>query len=76
MTTKLSYGSEGLVNTVEHVFRAFHVITLVNTAINGLGRIGRAAFKILPEHPELDLVAVNELVPTDNLAYLLRYDTV
>ncbi|MBN1613286.1 MAG: type I glyceraldehyde-3-phosphate dehydrogenase [Deltaproteobacteria bacterium] len=44
--------------------------------MNGLGRIGRAAFKIILEHPELDLAAVNDLVPTDNLAYLLRYDTV
>ncbi|MFZ7110326.1 MAG: type I glyceraldehyde-3-phosphate dehydrogenase [Desulfatiglandales bacterium] len=49
---------------------------MVRTAINGLGRIGRAAFKIILEHPELDLAAVNDLVPTDNLAYLLRYDTV
>ncbi len=46
-----------------------------NVAINGLGRIGRAALKIILETPELDLVAVNDLVPTDNLAYLLKFDT-
>ncbi len=45
-------------------------------AVNGLGRIGRAALKIILQTPELDLVAVNDLVPTDNLAYLLKYDTV
>ncbi|MFW6359638.1 MAG: glyceraldehyde 3-phosphate dehydrogenase NAD-binding domain-containing protein, partial [Chroococcales cyanobacterium] len=45
-------------------------------AINGLGRIGRATLKILVDHPELELVAVNDLVPPDNLAYLLKYDTV
>jgi glyceraldehyde-3-phosphate dehydrogenase (EC 1.2.1.12) len=45
-------------------------------AINGLGRIGRAAFKLILETPELELVAVNDLVPPDNIAYLLRYDTV
>ena len=45
-------------------------------AINGLGRIGRAAFKIILDTPELELVAVNDLVPPDNLAYLLKYDTV
>jgi len=44
-------------------------------AINGLGRIGRAALKIVLETPELELVAINDLVPVDNLAYLLRYDT-
>ncbi|MFW5997102.1 MAG: type I glyceraldehyde-3-phosphate dehydrogenase, partial [Lentisphaeria bacterium] len=45
-------------------------------AINGLGRIGRAALKIVMDNPKLDLVAVNDIVPADNLAYLLRYDTV
>lgn len=45
-------------------------------AINGLGRIGRAALKILVDTDGLDVVAVNDLIPADNLAYLLRYDTV
>jgi glyceraldehyde 3-phosphate dehydrogenase len=45
-------------------------------AINGMGRIGRAAFKIILERPELELMAVNDLMPIDNLAYLLNYDTV
>lgn len=44
-------------------------------AINGLGRIGRAALKIVLDTPDLKLVAINDLVPVDNLAYLLRYDT-
>jgi glyceraldehyde 3-phosphate dehydrogenase len=44
-------------------------------AINGLGRIGRAAMKLIHETPDLELVAVNDLVPPDNLSYLLRYDT-
>jgi len=47
-----------------------------HVAINGMGRIGRAALKILLDTPELDLVAMNDLIPADNLAYLLRYDTV
>lgn len=45
-------------------------------AINGLGRIGRATLKILNESPEFEVVAVNDVAPADNLAYLLRYDTV
>ena len=49
---------------------------MAKVAINGLGRIGRAAFKIILDTPELELAAVNDLVPLDNLAYLLRYDTV
>ena len=49
---------------------------MARVAINGLGRIGRAAFKIINEKNELDLVAVNDLIPTDNLAYLIKHDTV
>jgi len=44
-------------------------------AINGLGRIGRAALKLAVEQPELDVVAVNEIGSLDNMVYLLRYDT-
>lgn len=45
-------------------------------AINGLGRIGRAALKIVLDKEQLELVAVNDLLPPDSLAYLLKYDTV
>jgi glyceraldehyde 3-phosphate dehydrogenase len=45
-------------------------------AINGLGRIGRAILKLLIEEPALELVAVNDLTEAENLAYLLRFDTV
>jgi glyceraldehyde 3-phosphate dehydrogenase len=48
---------------------------MAKVAINGMGRIGRAALKIILDQPELDLVAVNDLMPLDNLAYLLKYDT-
>ena len=48
---------------------------MMKVAINGLGRIGRAIFKIVLETPELELVAVNDLIPADNLAYLLGYDS-
>ncbi len=49
---------------------------MAKVAINGMGRIGRAALKIIMDQPSLDLVAVNDLMPIDNLVYLLRYDTV
>ena len=45
-------------------------------AINGLGRIGRAALKVLLDGDGLELVAVNDVADVDNLAYLLKYDTV
>jgi glyceraldehyde 3-phosphate dehydrogenase len=47
-----------------------------NVAINGLGRIGRAALKILLDADGLDVVAINDIADVDNLAYLIRYDTV
>lgn len=49
---------------------------MAKIAINGMGRIGRAAFKILMETPELELVAVNDIADPANIAYLLKYDTV
>jgi glyceraldehyde 3-phosphate dehydrogenase len=49
---------------------------MANVAINGLGRIGRAALKILLDAPELNLAAANDVATAENLAYLLRYDTV
>lgn len=45
-------------------------------AINGFGRIGRAAFKIMLDSKKYDVVAINDLAPADSLAYLLKYDTV
>jgi glyceraldehyde 3-phosphate dehydrogenase len=44
-------------------------------AINGLGRIGRAALKLALEQPEFELVAVNEIGSLENMVYLLKYDT-
>ncbi|MGD2143319.1 MAG: type I glyceraldehyde-3-phosphate dehydrogenase [Anaerolineae bacterium] len=49
---------------------------MAKVAINGFGRIGRAAFKIILDTPELELAGVNDIMPLDNLAYLLKYDTV
>src|SRR3954462_4267027 len=52
----------------------------VKVGINGFGRIGRLVFRALVEQgllgKELDVVAVNDLVPADNLAYLLKYDSI
>lgn len=49
---------------------------MTRVAINGFGRIGRAVFKIMLDTPGLEVVGLNDIVPADNLAYLLKYDTV
>ncbi len=48
----------------------------LRVGINGFGRIGRAAFKIIFETPALEVVGINDLISNENLAYLLKYDTV
>lgn len=45
-------------------------------AINGFGRIGRAALKVIIDTPGLEVVAINDLMNIDNAAYLLKYDSV
>lgn len=49
---------------------------MARVAINGLGRIGRATLKVVLGTPELELVAVNDIASPDNIAYLIKYDTV
>lgn len=44
--------------------------------INGFGRIGRIAFRIASEREDIEVVAVNDLLDVDHLAYLLKYDSV
>ena len=46
----------------------------VRIGINGFGRIGRLVYRICAAQG-IEVVAVNDLVPADNLAYLLKYDT-
>lgn len=48
----------------------------IKVGINGFGRIGRAFLKLALSRPEIEIVAVNDLGDAENLAYLLKYDTV
>ncbi len=48
----------------------------IRVAINGLGRIGRAFYKLARKSDEIDVVAVNELAERANMAYLLSHDSV
>ena len=51
----------------------------IKVAINGFGRIGRLVFRALVEQgllgTTLEVVAVGDIVPADNLAYLVKYDS-
>ncbi|MBG55540.1 MAG: type I glyceraldehyde-3-phosphate dehydrogenase [Deltaproteobacteria bacterium] len=47
----------------------------VRIAINGFGRIGRMVVREATKNPNVEIVAVNDLVPSNNLAYLLKYDS-
>ncbi len=49
---------------------------MVNVAINGFGRIGRMVFRAGLGHPKINFVVINDLTSTENLAYLLKYDSV
>jgi glyceraldehyde 3-phosphate dehydrogenase len=44
--------------------------------INGFGRIGRAALKIILDTPDLEVVGINDLMSIENIAFLLKYDSV
>lgn len=48
---------------------------MINVAINGFGRIGRAAAKIVLDNPDMKLTAVNDLGDVEMLAHLLKYDS-
>ncbi|WP_038167438.1 MULTISPECIES: type I glyceraldehyde-3-phosphate dehydrogenase [unclassified Verrucomicrobium] len=52
---------------------------MIKIGINGFGRIGRLVFRAICDQgllgKEIDVVAVNDLVPADNLAYLVKYDS-
>lgn len=47
----------------------------LKVGINGFGRIGRLVFRAAITNPNLEFVGINDLVPADNIAYLLKYDS-
>lgn len=49
---------------------------MIKVGINGFGRIGRLAFRIAAQRNDMEIVAVNDLLEVDHLAYLLQYDSV
>lgn len=49
---------------------------MIRVAINGFGRIGRVFTRAIQNHPNIELVAINDLADTKTLAHLLKYDSV
>jgi len=50
-------------------------MTKIKVAINGFGRIGRLVFRAGIHNPDFEFVGINDLVPPENIAYLLKYDS-
>ena len=48
---------------------------MIKVAINGFGRIGRLALRLMDQDSDIDVVAINDLTDAEQLAYLLKYDT-
>ena len=55
-----------------------HGAKKIRVGINGFGRIGRTVYRIIAEQErdDIEVVLINDLFPNDQLAYLLKYDTV
>ncbi|WP_026450136.1 type I glyceraldehyde-3-phosphate dehydrogenase [Aequorivita capsosiphonis] len=49
---------------------------MIKIGINGFGRVGRLAFRIASQRKDIEVVAVNDLLDVEHLAYLLKYDSV
>lgn len=48
----------------------------IRIGINGFGRIGRSLFRLLLDHPRIEVAAINDLAPAATLAHLLKYDSI
>ena len=49
---------------------------MIRIAINGFGRIGRTFLRKAIVHPDLEIVAINDLTEPETLAHLLKYDSI
>ena len=49
---------------------------MITVAINGFGRIGRRVFRLLQDHQNIKVVAINDLADAKTLSHLLKYDSI
>lgn len=54
----------------------FNYMKKINLAINGFGRIGRSTFRVICNNPDINIVAINDLVDPNTIAYLMKYDSI
>lgn len=55
---------------------AFTYFEMIRIGINGIGRIGKLVFRLVHRRDDMEVVAINDPMPTETLAYLLKYDSV
>ncbi|GAB3024074.1 type I glyceraldehyde-3-phosphate dehydrogenase [Natronobiforma cellulositropha] len=60
----------------EHSFSSVDLDQPVRVGLNGFGRIGRNVLRASLEHDDVDIVAINDIMDNEDMAYLLRYDSV
>jgi glyceraldehyde 3-phosphate dehydrogenase len=48
----------------------------IKVGINGFGRIGRRVFRLLLEHPDIEVIAINDIVDSKTLSHLVKYDSI
>ena len=51
-------------------------MAIIKVGINGFGRIGRRVFRLLLQHPEIEVVAINDIADAKTLSHLLKYDSI
>ncbi len=75
-TERLTQTRQNLYKAKKFSFRQKRCICMINVAINGFGRIGRMVFRAGYKDKKINFVALNDLTSPENLAYLLKYDSV
>ena len=60
----------------ENISSAERMEKKIRIGINGFGRIGRSLFRLLLNHPSIEVAAINDLAPAATLAHLLKYDSI
>jgi glyceraldehyde 3-phosphate dehydrogenase len=48
----------------------------IKIAINGFGRIGRNLFRLLIDHPQIEVIAINDIADNKTMAHLIKYDSI
>lgn len=49
---------------------------MIRIAINGFGRIGRNLFRLLLNHPNIEVIAINDIADKKTMAHLVKYDSI